>query len=77
MQVRVIGDCMKELIQRLSMVPDAYDDFIMGVINYAEKDTSHVEVLNNYMSGNADLTSSDIVRFIMEQPDFHDFSAVK
>jgi len=68
---------MKELIQRLSMVPDAYDGFIIGVIKYAEKDPSHVEILNNYMRGNADLKSSDIIKFIIEQPDFHDYSAVK
>ena len=68
---------MKELIQRLSMVPDAYDGFIIGVIKYVEKDPSHVEILNNYMRGNADLKSSDIIKFIIEQPDFHDYSAVK
>jgi len=68
---------MKELIQRLSMVPDAYDGFIIGVINYAKKDPSHVKNLDNYMKDRTDLTSSDIVRFIIEQPDFHDYSAVK
>lgn len=67
---------MKELIQLLSEISDAYDDFIWGVINYAKKDTSHIEILNNYMKSNANLTSSDVIAFIMSQPDFHNYSAV-
>ena len=66
---------MKALIQQLSNISDAYDDFILGVINYAKKDPSHVEILKNYMSVNSNLTSIDVIAFIMDQPDFHDFSA--
>ena len=64
---------MKELIQQLSNISDAYDDFILG--NYAKKDPSHIEILKNYMSGKSNLTSSDVIAFIMDQPDFHNFSA--
>ena len=66
---------MKELIQQLSNISDAYDDFILGTINYAKKDPSHIEILKNYMSGKSNLTSSDVIAFIMDQPDFHNFSA--
>ncbi len=68
---------MKELIKQLSNISDAYDDFISGAICYANKDASHVEILKNYMRSKSDLTSSDIVYFIMKQPDFHSYSATK
>ena len=68
---------MKELLQLLSEISDAYDDFLLGVINYAKKDVSHIELLNRYMRENPNVTSSDVIAFIMEQPDFHDFSATK
>ncbi|MBO5597419.1 MAG: hypothetical protein J5943_02290 [Oribacterium sp.] len=68
---------MKELIKLLSNISDAYDDFIFGTINYAKKDPSHIEILKDYMSGKSDLTSSDVIAFIMKQPDFHNYSATK
>lgn len=67
---------MKELIQHLSNISDAYDDFIFGVINYAKKDPSHIKNLNNYMRGKNDLTSSDIINFIISQPDFHSYGVL-
>ena len=67
---------MKELIQRLSEIADSYDDFILGVINYAKKNPAHIEILNNYMKKEKGLTSSDVVAFIMQQKDFHNYSAV-
>lgn len=66
---------MKELIQQLSNISDAYDDFILGVINFAKKNPSHVEILNNYMRDKINLTSSDVIAFIISQPDFHNYSA--
>ena len=68
---------MKELIKQLSNISDAYDDFILGTINYAKKDPSHVEILKSFMRGKSNLTSSDVIAFIMDQPDFHSFSATK
>ena len=67
---------MKELVQLLSNIPDAYDDFILGVINYAKKDPSHIDILNEYMRNKTNLTSSDVIAFIAKQPDFNAYSAV-
>ncbi len=66
---------MKELIQQIINIPDANDDFIFGTINYAKKDPSHISSLKAFMSGKENLTSSDIVAFIISQPDFHSYSA--
>lgn len=69
---------MKELIQRLCNIPDAYDDFILGVISYAKKNPAHVELLNNYMKNSSkSLISCDIIEFIASQPDFYSYSATK
>ena len=68
---------MKELIQQLSSIPDAYDDFILGTINYVKKDPSHINALKDFMIGKTNLTSSDIIAFIISQPDFHSYSATK
>ncbi len=68
---------MKELIKLLSDIPDAYDDFILGTINYAKKDPSHLETLSAFIKKGNNLTSSDIIAFIVNQPDFHSYSATK
>lgn len=67
---------MKELIARLGKIEDAYDDFILGVINFAKKNPSHVGILNKYLRENNDATSCDVIAFIARQPDFHEYSAV-
>lgn len=67
---------MTELIEKLNKIPDAYDDFISGVINYAERKSEHVDLLNRYLNRNQNVTSSDVVEFIIKQPDFHSYSAV-
>ena len=66
---------MKELIQQLSNISDAYDDFILGVINYAKKNPDHLNILTDYLRNNSALTSSDVIAFIINQPDFHSYSA--
>ena len=68
---------MKELIQQLSNIPDAYDDFILGTVNYVKKDPSHLNILKDFMRDKTNLVSSDIVAFIISQPDFHSYSATK
>lgn len=61
---------MNELIKLISEISDVYDDFIFGVINYAKKKPEHITVLINYIKSTDDIKTSDIVKFIIEQPDF-------
>ena len=63
---------MKELIKRITEISDAYDDFILGVINYAKEKPEHIELLTAFLDNNTNVTSSDVVYFIMTQPDFFD-----
>ena len=67
---------MSELIKEISSLPNVYEDFIYGVLNYARRKPEHVDLLLNYLYSNENLTTSDVVYFISTQPDFHDYSAV-
>ena len=66
---------MKNLMKKVSEISDVYDDFVSGVMNYAKKDPKHVEILNDYLDNGRNLTTSDVVEFIIQQPDFHSYSA--
>ena len=68
---------MTELVKKISSIPDAYDDFVLGVISYAKKNPIHINELNRFMDRNENLTSSDVVEFIINQPDFHSYSAIQ
>ena len=67
---------MKKFTIRLNDVRDSYYGFIVAVLNYVNKKSSRLEVVEKYMDDNPDALSSDILRFISEQEDFCD-DAVK
>ena len=66
---------MDNLIHKLNSVSDTYDNFVLGVVNYAKRDPNHVTILHRFMDNNLNLTTSDIIEFIIQQPDFHNYSA--
>ena len=61
---------MKRLIKRVKEIPDSYDDFVLGVINYAKQQPEHVSLLHRLLDENTNISSSDIIEFIYNQPDF-------
>ena len=61
---------MGELITRLNDVDDSYFAFVAGVIAYAKESPEHLLLINEYLDANPDSKSSDILGFIMNQPDF-------
>lgn len=66
---------MTNLVKKISEISDVYDDFILGVINYAKRKPEHVSILNEFIDNNPNSTTSDVVEFIVQQPDFHSYSA--
>lgn len=66
---------MTDLIRKISDIEDVYDDFILGVINYAKRNPEHIKLLNDYIDNHPHLSTSDVVYFISTQPDFHSYSA--
>lgn len=67
----MIGN-MKELHEKLRSVPDSYDGFISGILRYASTSQPRKEKIMEYLEQNPQATSSQITKYVIEQPDFHD-----
>lgn len=65
-------DNFRELYSKLSSIPDSYEDFVCGVIGYAATSIYRKEKVMHYLEQNPYTTSSQVVEYIMRQPDFHD-----
>ena len=63
---------MEEIYNKIAMIPDAYFEFIDSVMSYVKKKPERIRIVSNYLSENDDLKSSDVLRFIINQPDFFD-----
>ena len=69
---------MEELKELLTQIDDSYFDFISAVLHYAEKKESRLHKLISFLKENPEVKSSDVVRFVSDQPDFYeDVSYVK
>ena len=68
---------MEELVSRLERMPHSYFDFVAGIVAYVKKRPERLEKVLNYLDSTENITPSDVVKFVMDQPDFHDFSAAK
>lgn len=64
---------MDELYGKLNAIPDSYYGFVMGIMSYAKKKPERLQNVLGFINDNPDLTTSDIVKFVMDQPDFHEF----
>lgn len=63
---------MEELIIKLNNIPNSYFGFVAGITAYAEKKTERLEKIMQYINTTENLTTADVVRFVMLQPDFHE-----
>ena len=70
---RVSG--MEELYNRLVAFPGSYFGFVMGVITYAKTKPERVNKIMDYLKSSDNLDTSDVIEFISDQPDFHEFCA--
>lgn len=66
---------MKELIEKLIKITGSYDDFILGVISYAKKNPEHIKILKDFLNSNPNATTSAVIEYIIQQPDFRSYSA--
>lgn len=67
---------MDDLIIKLNRVSDSYFSFVAGVLAYVREDPERVQKVKDFIDENASANSSDILGFIMSQPDFLDESSV-
>ena len=63
---------MEELVKRLNDMPESYFGFVAGVVAYVKNKPERFDMVMKYMDSSDDLSCSDVVGFIMSQPDFHD-----
>ena len=66
---------MKELTELLNAIEDSYFDFVSAILHYAEKKESRREILLAYLKENPNVKSSDVVKFVSDQPDFFEDAA--
>ena len=64
---------MDELYAKLNTIPDSYFGFVMGIISYAKRKPERLDKVLRYLNEAPNPTSSDVVKFVMEQPDFHEY----
>lgn len=63
---------MLDLRKRLENVSDSYYEFVDSTLIYAMLDEKHYELINEFLDDNKNVTSSQIIELISNQPDFYD-----
>ena len=63
---------MEELRTMLKNVPDSYEDFVIGMMNYASFSEERKQKLADYLEKNPGADTSSIIRFVSDSPDFYD-----
>lgn len=63
---------MEELVNKLNSIPNSYFAFVAGIVTYAKKKPERLKKVLNFIDNSKDLTTSDVVKFVMMQPDFHE-----
>lgn len=66
---------MEELISILNNLNNSYDDFVTAITHYASKKPSRLEAVLAFLKANPDVTTSDVVKFVSDQPDFMEDAA--
>lgn len=63
---------IEELKGKLKKIKGSYDSFVIAVIVYAKKKECRLTTVNDYIDNHPSATTSDILSFISEQPDFEE-----
>lgn len=63
---------MEELIIKLNNIPKSYFGFVAGVSSYAKKKPERLKKVLEYIDSHDNVSTSDVVLFVMSQPDFHE-----
>lgn len=64
---------MEELINKLNAIPNSYFGFVAGIVTYAKMKPERLKKVMDFIDSSNELTSSDVVKFVMSQSDFHEF----
>ena len=66
---------IKELEEKLKSIEDTYEDFVGGILQYCKKKKSRLDAVLEYINLNPNCSSSDVVEFVSNQPDFKEDAA--
>lgn len=61
---------MEELAVKLSRVNRSYEAFVIGILSYIDGDESRLKTVTEFVNNNPNATTSEIVWFVANQPDF-------
>ncbi|MDD5866689.1 MAG: hypothetical protein PUC75_03500 [Lachnospiraceae bacterium] len=64
---------MEELVKKLNAIPNSYFGFVAGIVTYAKKKPERLKKVIKFIDSSDNLTPSDVVKFVMTQPDFHEY----
>ena len=64
---------MEELISKLNAIPNSYFGFVAGIVTYVKQKPSRLDNMLQFLNCSDILTTSDVVKYVMDQPDFHEF----
>lgn len=67
-------EALEAVLSKLRAIPDSYEGFVQGIYTYVRKKPERLEKVMNYINNNMEVTSSDVVEFVMQQSDFHEDS---
>ena len=63
---------MEELKTLLREIPDSYEDFVMGMMNYASYSEERKQRLLEFLRNNPGINSSSVIGYVSDLPDFYD-----
>lgn len=63
---------MERLTELLNGVKDSYYDFVVGVLNYAKRNTKNTEDMISFIETHPEADSSTILEYMMNRPDYFD-----
>ena len=73
----ILEELKCEMIKKLDAIHDSYFGFVEGIWVYSRVSMKRYNTVMNYLDTNTSASSSDVVKFILSQDDFHEYSAVK
>lgn len=61
---------MEDLYYTLNSLPDTYFEFVDSVMSYVKKKPERLTAVQGFINSKFSVSTSDILHFIMKQPDF-------
>jgi len=72
----ILEELKCEMIKKLDAIHDSYFGFVEGIWIYSRVSMKRYNAVMNYLDSNTTLFTSDVIKFVLSQDDFHEDSAV-